>query len=69
MRKCELDKNSEFKIPVENIIDQVKGEFGYYLPYLLLKRSQKIKKVRFERLLDGNYKIQDILTLKALDYL
>ena len=42
MRKCVLDKTSEVKIPVENIIDQVKGEFGYYLPYLLLKRFERL---------------------------
>ena len=61
--------NSEFKIPVDLVIDQVKDEFGYYLPYLLLKRSKNIKKVRFERLLDERYKIQDILTVNATDYL
>jgi len=69
MRKGELDNNSEFKIPVNLVIDQVKDEFGYYLPYLLLKRSKKIKKVKFERLLDERYKIQDILTVNATDYL
>ena len=69
MIKGELDNNSEFKIPVDLVIDQVKDEFGYYLPYLLLKRSKKIKKVKFERLLDERYKIQDILTVNATDYL
>jgi len=68
MRKCELDNNSDIKIPVEKVIDQVKEEFGYYLPYLLLKRSKKIKKMRFERLLDESYKIQDTLTIKVADY-
>ena len=69
MIEGELDNNSEFKIPVDLVIDQVKDEFGYYLPYLLLKRSKKIKKVKFERLLDERYKIQDILTVNATDYL
>ena len=69
MIEGELDNNSEFKIPVDLVIDQVKDEFGYYLPYLLLKRSKNIKKVRFERLLDERYKIQDILTVNATDYL
>ncbi len=69
MREGGLDNNFEFKIPVNLVIDQVKEEFGYYLPYLLLKRSKKIKKVRFERLLDENYKIQDTLTIKTTDYL
>ncbi len=68
-REGELDTNSEFKIPVEKVIDQVKGEFGYYLPYLLLKKSKKIKKVRFERLLNENYKIQDMITVKVGDYM
>lgn len=69
MRDGELDNNSEVKIPVDKIIDQVKEEFGYYLPYLLLKRSKKIKKLGFERLLDETYKIQDCLTLKVADYM
>ena len=69
MREGELDNNSEFKIPADLIIDQVNEEFGYYLPYLLLKRSKRIKTVRFERLLDEKYKIQDTLTLKTTDYL
>ncbi len=69
IRSLELDINSDIKIPVDLVIDQVKEEFGYYLPYLLLKRSKKIKKVRFERLLDENYRIQDTLTIKGTDYL
>ena len=69
IRNRELNINSDIKIPVDLVIDQVKEEFGYYLPYLLLKRSKKIKKVRFERLLDKNYRIQETLTIKSTDYL
>lgn len=64
----EVDENDEVKIPVETIINMVKEEFGYYLPYLILKRSKRIKKAKFERLLDKRYQIQDILTIKASDY-
>ena len=69
MKSNELDINSDIKIPIDLVIDQVKEEFGYYLPYLLLKRSKKIKKVRFERILDENYRIQDTLTIKGTDHL
>jgi len=69
IRNRELNINSDIKIPVDLLIDQVKEEFGYYLPYLLLKRSKKIKKVRFERLLGKNYRIQETLTIKSTDYL
>ncbi|KKM00177.1 hypothetical protein LCGC14_1807010 [marine sediment metagenome] len=47
----------------------VKEEFGFFLPYLILKKSKRIKKVSFEKLLDEKYKIQDTLTLKTKDYL
>ena len=68
IKKGELDKNLEVKIPMQEIIEQVKEQFGYYLPYLLLKRSKKIRKVRFERILDDHYRIQDTLTIKVADY-
>ncbi len=64
----ELNCNSEVKISVDAIIDHVKEEFGYYLPYLLLKRSKRIKTVKFEKLLNEQYKIQDMLTIKVNDY-
>ena len=47
----------------------VKEEFGYYLPHLLLKRSKRIKKVRFEKLINEKYKVQDTLTFKISDFL
>ncbi len=68
MREESLDDDSEVKISLNEIIDKVKEEFGYYLPHLLLKRSKKIKRVRFERLLDDKYRIQDTLIIKAADY-
>ncbi len=40
-----------------------------FLPYLILKRSKRIKKSKFEKLLDDNYRIQDTITLKTTDYL
>ncbi len=63
-----IDENYEFQVPVGSIISMVKEDFGYFLPYLILKKSKRIKKVKFERLLDESYQIQDILTLKTSDY-
>jgi len=68
INKGEVNSNNEFIVPVNFIIDMVKEEFGYYLPYLILKRSKRIKKVRLEKLLDDRYKIQDTLTFKTTDY-
>ncbi len=67
----EGEENSkiEFKVPVNEIIDMVKEEFGYYLPHLLLKRSKRIKKVRFEKLINEKYKVQDTVTFKISDFL
>ena len=67
---CHEDSSTdtELKIPTDSIIERVKERFGYFLPYLLLKRSKRIKKVIFEKLLDENYKIQDVITIKKSDY-
>ena len=62
MREDNLEEGEEVKIPVEYLIDLVKEEFGYYLPYLILKRSKRIKKVRSEKVLDDKYKVKDIIT-------
>lgn len=65
----DLNEKEEIKIPVNYVIELVREEFGYFLPYLILKRSKKkIKKVRFERLLDEKYNIQDTLVLRISDY-
>ncbi|KKN32026.1 hypothetical protein LCGC14_0817850, partial [marine sediment metagenome] len=61
--------DTEIKIPTDSIIETVKEKFGYFLPYLLLKRSKRIKKVIFEKLLDENYKIQDMIKIKKSDYI
>lgn len=64
-----LDETHEVKIPIDSVITLVKEEFGYFLPYLILKRSKKkIKRVKFERLLDENYKIQDTIVVRTSDY-
>ena len=65
----DLNENYEFKIPVDFIIDLVKGEYGYFLPYLILKRSRKIKKVKFGKTVDERYNVQEILTLRTTDYM
>ena len=43
----EENNKAEFKVPVNDIIDMVKEEFGFFLPYLILKRSKRIKKASF----------------------
>ena len=66
----DLNEREEIKIPVNTVIELVREEFGYFLPYLILKRSKKkIKKVRFERLLDEKYNVQDTLVMRTSDYL
>ncbi len=66
----DLNEKEEIKILVNTVIEMVGEEFGYFLPYLILKRSKKkIKKVRFERLLDENYNIQDTIVVRTIDYL
>ncbi len=72
---CEkrLSKEENFNdlivIPLNSIITEVKGRYGFHLPYLLLKKSKKIKKEKTEKLLDDNYKIQDVITVRISDYL
>ena len=69
LREENLEKEKEIQIPVESIIELVQEDFGFILPYLILKRSKRIKKVKFEKLLDENYKIQDTITVKISNYL
>ena len=64
----DVDERGESKILVSSIIDLVREEFGYFLPYLILKRSKRIKKVRFERLLDDKYNLQDSICVRISDY-
>ncbi|MBA7700501.1 hypothetical protein ES703_109215 [subsurface metagenome] len=64
----DVDERGESKIAVSSIIDLVREEFGYFLPYLILKRSKRIKKVRFERLLDEKYNLQDTICVRISDY-
>ena len=64
MREDNFNKGDELTIPVDYLINLVKEEFGYYLPYLILKRSKRIKKLRFERVLDDTFQIKDMLTIK-----
>ncbi len=65
-----LTENQEVEVPINSIIKLVHEEFGYFLPYSILKRSKKrIKRVRFERKLDNNYNIQDTIVIKISDFL
>ncbi|UCD02158.1 MAG: hypothetical protein JSV23_03850 [Promethearchaeota archaeon] len=63
------DINDRIEIPLISIISEVKERYGFYLPYLLLKKSKKIKRVKIERLLGENYNINDVMTIRISDYL
>jgi hypothetical protein len=67
MREENLKEGDLVKIPVDYLIDLVKEEFGYYLPYLILKRSKRIRKERFEKVLGDNYQVTNMITVKIKD--
>jgi competence CoiA-like predicted nuclease len=64
-----IDENFEFNIPVDSVIELVKEEYGYYLPYLILKRSRKINKIKFGKTIDEKYKVRELITFRTTDYL
>lgn len=57
------------EISIDAIIEKVKDRFGSYLSRLLLKNSSRIKKIRYEKVLDERYNIQEVLTVRISDYL
>ena len=57
------------EIPLSSIISEVKGRYGFHLPHLIIKKSKKIKKEKVEKLIDDNYNIQDVITVRISDYL
>ena len=57
------------EIPLSSIISEVKGKYGSHLPHLIIKKSKKIKKVNIDKLIDDNYNIQNIITVRISDYL
>ena len=56
------------KIPLRQIISQLKDRYGFHLPYLLLKKSQNIRKVNIEKTFDEEYNIYEIIRVKISDY-
>jgi len=61
--------NDTIEIPLISIISEVKERYGFHLPHLLLKKSNKIKKVKIEKLFDEKYIINDVMTIRISDYL
>ena len=57
------------EIPLSSIISEVKDKYGFHLPHLIIKKSRKIKKVNVKKLIDDNYNIQDVITVRISDYL
>jgi len=56
-------------IPLTVIISKVKDRYGFHLPRLLLKKSNKIKRIKIEKLFDENYNINEIIKVHISDYL
>jgi len=63
------DFNETLEIPLKSIISKVINRYGFHLPHLLLKRSQKIKKVNIEKLFDENYNINEVITIQISDFI
>ena len=61
--------HDKIEIPLKSIISHIKAKYGSHLPFLLLNKSTKIKKVNIEKLFDENYDIKDIITIRISDYL
>lgn len=59
----------EIEIPISSIISKVKNRYGFHLPYLLSKKSSKIKNISLENLFDRNYNTIKIIKVKISDYL
>ena len=62
-------ENGILQIPIKSLISSVEKRFGFFLPYLILKKSRKIKKIKVEKVLDDKYAIQDVISIKISDYL
>ncbi|TKJ23690.1 MAG: hypothetical protein CEE43_03230 [Promethearchaeota archaeon Loki_b32] len=56
-------------ISLKSIISEVKNQYGFHLPHLILKKSKKIKKISIIKLLDDKYNIHDVITVRISDYL
>lgn len=56
-------------IPLISILSEVKKQYGFHLPHLLLKKSKKIKKIKIEKLLDEKNNICDLISVRISDYL
>ncbi|MFX1600697.1 MAG: competence protein CoiA family protein [Promethearchaeota archaeon] len=57
------------EIPLTLIISKIKNRYGFYLPHLLLKKSNKIKRISLEKQFDENYNFKDLIKVHISDYL
>jgi hypothetical protein len=62
------DEPDIIEIPLRWIISKLKVQYGFHLPYLLLKKSRKIKKLNLEKIIDQKYEINEIIRVKVSDY-
>jgi hypothetical protein len=55
-------------IPLTLIISKVKARYGLYLPWLLLSKSNNIKRISIEKILGENYNYIDLIKVNISDY-
>jgi len=70
-QKCLLEGKNVYDcidIPLTSLISKVKDRYGFYLPRLLLKKSNKIKRIKIEKLFDENYNVNDLIRVQISDY-
>ena len=71
-RKSSRKKNKKdavLKIPINSIISSIEKRFGYYLPYIILKKSNKVKKIKIRKEIDKSYNIQEFIMVKISDFI
>ncbi|UCC19247.1 MAG: hypothetical protein JSV62_14265 [Promethearchaeota archaeon] len=59
----------KIKIPISSIISKLRNRYGFHLPYILLKKSNKVKTVSFDKSFNSNYDIEDEITVNLFDYI
>ncbi len=63
------DEPDIIEIPLRWIISQLEVRYGFHLPYLLLRKSQNIRRVNLEKIFDEKYEINEIIRVQVSDYL
>ncbi|MFX1388952.1 MAG: competence protein CoiA family protein [Promethearchaeota archaeon] len=61
--------HDEISISLSLIGSSLKNKYGFHLPYILLKNSNKIKTLSFEKSINNYYKIENLIRVRISDYL